>query len=59
MTSKVHLAALRSGLVDALREARAAEREVFAKIDPAPRGIETTDGGWSAKDNLAHLSAWR
>ncbi len=53
------MAELRSSLVEALREACAAERDVFAAIDPATRDAPTAEGGWSAKDSLAHLSAWR
>jgi hypothetical protein len=50
---------LRSGLIDNLRACRAAEREIFAALDPAVRDAPGPDGGWSPKDNLAHLSAWR
>jgi len=50
---------LRTGLIESLRACRAAEREVFAAIDPAERDAPGADGGWSAKDELAHLSAWR
>jgi hypothetical protein len=50
---------LRAGLVEALRNARAVEAEVFGAIDPSERDAPGADGGWSAKDILAHLSAWR
>jgi hypothetical protein len=50
---------LRAGLVEALRNARAVEAEIFAALDAAERDASGTDGGWSAKDVLAHLSAWR
>ena len=50
---------LRTGLVQNLRACRAAERDVFAALDPADRDAAPVDGGWSAKDELAHLSAWR
>ena len=32
---------------------------MFAALDPARRDVAPADGGWSAKDILAHLSAWR
>jgi hypothetical protein len=50
---------LRAGLIEALQETRAVEREVFAALDPVARDTAPADGGWSAKDQLAHLSAWR
>ena len=50
---------LRSGLVDGLRAARAAEREIFDAIDPDDRDRPGVDGGWSAKDVQAHLGSWR
>ena len=50
---------LRAGLIEALRNARAVEREILAAIDPARRDAPAADGGWSAKDTLAHLSRWR
>ncbi|HEX5148701.1 MAG TPA: DinB family protein [Candidatus Limnocylindrales bacterium] len=50
---------LRAGLVDMLRAARAAERDVFAAVEPGVRDLPAVDGGWSAKDIQAHLSAWR
>lgn len=52
-------AGLRAGLIDALRIAREVEREILAALDPARRDAPAADGGWSAKDTLAHLSAWR
>ena len=42
-----------------LRMAHAAERDVFASLEPGPRDAPAVDGGWSAKDVLAHLSAWK
>ena len=51
--------ALRSGLIDTLRACRDAERAIFGALDPAVRDAPAADGGWSPKDNLAHLSAWR
>ena len=52
-------AALRTGLIDGLRAARATERAVFDALAPADREAPGADGGWSPKDTLAHLSAWR
>ena len=51
--------ALRASLVESLRACRDAEREIFAALDPAVRDAPGPDGGWSPKDSLAHLSAWR
>lgn len=51
--------ALRAGLVDVLLEARALEREVLGALPPIERDSPPADGGWSAKDIQAHLSAWR
>lgn len=51
--------ALRHSLVEGLRACRDAEREIFGALDPAVRDAPGPDGGWSPKDNLAHLSAWR
>jgi hypothetical protein len=53
------LAVLRNGLIEALRNARAVERDVWAGLDQAEHDAAAPDGGWSAKDILAHLSAWR
>ena len=50
---------LRTSLIDALRAARATEREIFAALDPDDRDTSPTNGGWSPKDVQAHLSAWR
>ncbi len=50
---------LRSGLIDSLRACRDAERTIFATLDPTVRDTPGPDGGWSPKDHLAHLSAWR
>jgi hypothetical protein len=52
-------AVLRAGLMSAIRACRDAEREIFTALDPAERDAPGPDGGWSAKDVLAHLSAWR
>jgi hypothetical protein len=57
--SGVRFADLRAGLVEALEDARAIEREVFAALDPGSRDTPGPGGDWSAKDTLAHLSAWR
>ena len=60
MTDEANAASeLRSGLIETLRTCRVIEREVFCALDPADRDVPGPDGGWSAKDNLAHLSAWR
>ena len=56
---EIHIDRLRSGLIEGLRESRAVERDLFAALDPAVRDTTPADGGWSAKDTLAHLSAWR
>ena len=50
---------LRAGLIEGLRATRAVEREIFAAFDPAERDAPAADGGWSAKDIQAHLSAWK
>jgi hypothetical protein len=50
---------LRSDLIDVLRACRDAERAIFGALDPVARDAVGPDGGWSAKDSLAHLSAWR
>lgn len=50
---------LRRGLIDSLRAAGSTERVVFAAVDPRDRDAPAPDGGWSAKDVRAHLSAWR
>jgi hypothetical protein len=55
----IRLADLRAGLIEGLQLARAVERDVFAALDPVARDTAPADGGWSAKDTLAHLSAWR
>ena len=49
----------RAGLIEGLQQARAVEREIFAALDPGARAAPPADGGWTAKDTLAHLSAWR
>jgi hypothetical protein len=50
---------LRAGLIDSIRAARAAERDVLAALDPGVRDAPAPDGGWGPKDTQAHLSAWR
>lgn len=49
----------RAALIDSLRATRDTERTVLAAMAPAAREAEAPDGGWSAKDIQAHLSAWR
>lgn len=51
--------ALRAALIDSLRAARDAERDVFASMIPAARDTPASDGGWSPNDVQAHVSAWR
>lgn len=50
---------LRDGLIEGLRASRATEREILTALDPAVRDAPAADGGWSARDVQAHLSAWR
>lgn len=50
---------LRTGLIEGIQAARAVERDIFDALDAAQREAPGPDGGWSAKDTLAHLSAWR
>ncbi len=45
---------LRAGLIEGLRAARAAEREILAALDPTDRDRPADDGGWSPKDIQAH-----
>jgi len=54
-----HLSDLRAGLIEGLQAGRAAERDIFAALDPSGRDAPAADGNWSAKDVQAHLSAWR
>ena len=50
---------LRAVLMSSIRACRDVERDIFEALDPAEREVPGPDGGWSAKDVLAHLSAWR
>jgi DinB superfamily len=50
---------LRAGLIASHRATRDAERAIFDAFDPADRDAPAADGGWSAKDIQAHLSAWK
>ena len=50
---------IRTGLIYMLRATRDAEREVFAAFDPTDRDAVAADGGWSAGDIQAHLTAWK
>lgn len=59
MTEPHDTISLRTGLIDGLRASRATEIEIFEAFDPAVRDALPADGGWSPKDHLAHLSAWR
>ncbi|MEO6207741.1 MAG: DinB family protein [Candidatus Limnocylindrales bacterium] len=53
------VADLRTDFVENLTACRDTERELFAALDPHDRDAAPAGGGWSAKDELAHLSAWR
>ena len=55
----MNAAGLRVGLIDGIRAARAAERDVFATLDAGVRDAPAADGGWSPKDVQAHLTAWK
>ena len=59
MTEPETLNDLRAGLIEGLLAARAAERDVLAAVDPTALETPAPDGGWSPKDVLAHLAAWR
>ncbi len=50
---------LRAGLIASHRATRETERAIFDAFDPAERDAPAADGGWSAKDIQAHLSAWK
>ena len=41
------------------RATRETERATFDAFEPADRDAPAADGGWSAKDVQAHLSAWK
>ncbi len=55
----MNAAGLRAGLIDGIRAARAAERDVLAALDAGVRDAPAADGGWSPKDVQAHLTAWK
>ncbi len=57
MTATV-LADANDGLIVFVQAARAAERLIFDEI-PAERRDHRVGASWSAKDVLAHISAWR
>ena len=50
---------LRTALIDGLRAARSAERDVLGALGADDRLTPAPDGGWSPKDIQAHLSAWK
>jgi hypothetical protein len=52
-------AAIHADMIELLRAARDAERDLYAMLDPELRDAAGTIGDWSAKDVLAHLAAWR
>jgi hypothetical protein len=50
---------LHADLVEMLRATRSAERDLYAMLPSDVREAAATIGEWSAKDVLAHISAWR
>jgi hypothetical protein len=52
-------AAIHADMIELLRAARQAERDLYAMLDPERRDAAGTMGDWSARDVLAHLAAWR
>jgi len=50
---------LHADLVALLEAAASAERDLFAGLPAATRDTGAIDGGWSPKDVVAHLAAWR
>src|SRR6476660_136853 len=50
---------LHGDLIEMLRAAHAAERDILAALSQDQREAPNTIGEWSAKDVLAHLAAWR
>jgi hypothetical protein len=50
---------LHADLVQMLESTRAAERDLYAMLPAEVREAPATVGDWSAKDVLAHISAWR
>jgi hypothetical protein len=50
---------LHADLIEMLRAAHAAERDIFGALSPDQREAPNSIGEWSAKDVLAHLAAWR
>jgi hypothetical protein len=50
---------LHDDLVAMLTATRAAERDLFGALAPELRSTPGADGGWSPKDVLGHLAAWR
>jgi DinB superfamily len=59
MSSFSERPALQVDLVAMLQATRSAERDLFARLPAAIRDTAGADGGWSPKDVLAHLAAWR
>jgi hypothetical protein len=59
MTMTDSTSPLHDDLVALLRITRAAERDLFALLDPERRDAAGSIGDWSAKDVQAHLAAWR
>jgi hypothetical protein len=52
-------APLHDDLVAMLTATRATERDLFGALAPGLRTAPGADGGWSPKDVLGHLAAWR
>lgn len=50
---------LHDDLAAMLTATRAAERDLFGALPPELRTAPGADGGWSPKDVLGHLAAWR
>lgn len=50
---------LRMGVLELLRLQRAGEQELVAALSPVERAARGTPEQWSAKDLIAHITAWR
>jgi len=59
MTSANSISPLQVDLVDLLEGTRSAEHAAFGALPVEAREAPGPDGGWSPKDILAHLAAWR
>ena len=56
---QLHPSALQADLVAMLEATRRAERDLFRLLTRDTREAHGADGGWSPKDVLAHMAAWR